>query len=49
MMKNLEVQDISNGILDILDAWITKLQDLIAINTDQMIMLFVSVGLFELR
>lgn len=48
MMQNLEVQDFSYGILNILDARITKFQNLITIHTDEVIVLFVSVGLFKL-
>lgn len=47
-MEYLEVQNISNGVLDILDTRIAKLHHLIAFDAYQMVMLLVTIRLFEL-
>ena len=47
----LEGIDVRNHFLDLLDAWITKLHDMVTIQTDQMIMLPKAEGgfIFGLR
>src|ERR671912_1723618 len=49
MMHHIEVQYLFHGTLNILDAWITKFYHLMALRTNQMIMLLVTIGFFVLR
>ena len=48
MMYDIELQKLANGILNVLDAWVTEFHHFVAIGTDQMIMLPVTVGFFVL-
>lgn len=47
-MQDFEVQDFTYGILDVLDTRVTELQYLVALDTDQMVVLLISVGLLKL-
>jgi hypothetical protein len=49
MMQYIEMKDLLHGRLNILDAGVTKFDNLVAIRADQVVMLLVSVGLFVLR
>lgn len=49
MMNNIEIQNFTYSVLDILNAGIAKLLNLMTICANQVVMLLVSIGLFVLR
>jgi hypothetical protein len=47
-MDHLEIQNFRDGSLNVLDAWVTKFQYLITVNTNQVVVLLKTIRLFEL-
>lgn len=48
MVCDLKLHEFTHHIFDILDSWVAKLQDIAAIDTDDMIMLSIAIGFFEI-
>src|SRR5690606_20833958 len=49
MMKNLKMKNLLSGLLNVLDTGIAEFDHLVAIRTNQVIVLFIAVRLFVLR
>jgi len=49
MVSNIKFQDIAHHTLDLLNAGIAEFEDMFAVFTDKMVMLFVSVASFIKR
>ena len=49
MMVHVEAKDFAHGRLDLLDAWVTELKDLLTVLADQVVVLLVRVRLLKAR
>ena len=47
-MHYIEVQNFFNGVLNILNPWVAKFNNLMAVGTDKMVVLFIPVLFFVL-
>jgi hypothetical protein len=49
VVNHLKIQHLSHSSLYGLNSWITKLQDLVAVDANQVIVLLKPIGFFKLR